>query len=187
MTSGGERGSPGPGVPELSVPEPGVPERGVPERGVPEPGAPGRGVSVLIATPLEAEHAARIEAVDPRISVMYEPGLLPVPRYPSDHTGVPRVLSAAGLERWAAVRAEADVSFDFDWHEPAATALNSPRLRWVQATSAGIGGFLERTGLVTTPMVFTTAAGVHGGPLAECAARPALLRQGHADAGPLEG
>jgi glyoxylate/hydroxypyruvate reductase A len=42
-----------------------------------------------------------------------------------------------------------------------------PRLRWVQATSAGIGGFLDRTGLVQAPIVFTTAAGVHGVPLAE--------------------
>lgn len=59
------------------------------------------GVSVLVATPLEPEHAARIEATDPRVSVLYEPGLLPVPRYPADHTGVPRALSAAGLDRWA--------------------------------------------------------------------------------------
>ena len=48
-------------------------------------------------------------------------------------------------------------------------AANCPRLRWVQGTSAGIGGFLERTGLAGTPLVFTTAAGVHGTPLAEFA------------------
>jgi phosphoglycerate dehydrogenase-like enzyme len=46
---------------------------------------------------------------------------------------------------------------------------NCPRLRWVQATSAGIGGFLDRTGLAGTGLVFTTAAGVHGAPLAEFA------------------
>jgi phosphoglycerate dehydrogenase-like enzyme len=48
-------------------------------------------------------------------------------------------------------------------------AVNCPRLRWVQGTSAGIGGFLERTGLAATPLVFTTAAGVHAIPLAEFA------------------
>ncbi len=127
------------------------------------------GVSVLVATPLEPEHAARIEAADPRVSVLYEPGLLPVPRYPADHTGVPRALSAAGLDRWAALRRQADVSFDFDWQAPADMARNCPRLRWVQGTSAGIGGFLERTGLARTPLVFTTASGVHGTPLAEFA------------------
>ena len=124
-------------------------------------------LSVLIAAPLEAEHAERIEAADARVRVLYEPGLLPVPRFPCDHTGAPRALSAADLGRWSALRREADVSFDFDWHEPAQMARNSPRLRWVQGTSAGIGGFLERTGLAGTPLVFTTAAGVHGGPLAE--------------------
>jgi glyoxylate/hydroxypyruvate reductase len=126
-------------------------------------------VSVLIAAPLEAEYAERIEAADARLRVLYEPDLLPVPRYPCDHGGVPRALSEADLGRWSALRAEADISFDFDWQEPAQMARNSPRLRWVQATSAGIGGYLERTGLAGTSLVFTTAAGVHGGPLAEFA------------------
>ena len=112
---------------------------------------------------------ARIEAADPRVSVLYEPGLLPVPRYPADHTGVARELSAAELGAWAALRRQADVSFDFDWQAPADMAANCPRLRWVQATSAGIGGFLDRTGLAGTGLVFTTAAGVHGVPLAEFA------------------
>jgi glyoxylate/hydroxypyruvate reductase len=126
-------------------------------------------VSVLIATPLEPEHAARIEATDPRVRLLYEPDLLPAARYPADHTGVPRTLSAAGLDRWSALRAQADVSYDFDWQAPADMARNCPRLRWVQGTSAGIGGFLERTGLAGTSLVFTTAAGVHAIPLAEFA------------------
>ena len=124
-------------------------------------------VTILVASPLEAEHAARIEATDPRVSVLYEPGLLPVPRYPADHTGVPRALSAAGLDRWSSLRVQADVSFDFDWQAPAEMARNCPRLRWVQGTSAGIGRFLERTGLARSSLVFTTASGVHGTPLAE--------------------
>jgi glyoxylate/hydroxypyruvate reductase len=124
-------------------------------------------VNILVASPLEAGHVARIEATDPRVSALYEPDLLPVPRYPADHTGVPRALSAAGLDRWSSLRAQADVSFDFDWQAPAEMARNCPRLRWVQGTSAGIGGFLERTGLARTSLVFTTASGVHGTPLAE--------------------
>src|SRR5215831_11495533 len=124
---------------------------------------------VLIASPLEPEHVARIEAADPRVSVLYEPGLLPVPRYPADHTGIPRELSASELARWASLRWQADVSFDFDWQAPADMAGNCPRLRWVQGTSAGIGGFLDRTGLAGTGLAFTTAAGVHGVPLAEFA------------------
>lgn len=126
-------------------------------------------VRVLIASPLEAEHADRIASADPRVRLLYEPDLLPVPRYPCDHDGVKRELDAAALKRWAELRELADVSFDFDWHEPARIPANSPNLRWIQGTSAGIGGLLERTGLIDAPIVFTTAAGVHGVPLAEFA------------------
>jgi phosphoglycerate dehydrogenase-like enzyme len=124
-------------------------------------------VSVLIASPLETEHANRIGAADPRVRLLYEPDLLPIPRYPSDHGGVARDLDAAGLAKWAALRAQADVSFDFDWQSPATMPANCPKLRWVQGTSAGIGGLLERTGLIGAPITFTTASGVHGAPLAE--------------------
>jgi phosphoglycerate dehydrogenase-like enzyme len=124
-------------------------------------------VSVLVASPLEPEHVERIAAVDPRVSVLYAPDLLPVPRYPADHTGEPRDLSGAELARWSDLLARADVSFDFDWRAPGQMPAACPRLRWVQATSAGIGGFLDRTGLAKSPILFTTAAGVHGVPLAE--------------------
>jgi glyoxylate/hydroxypyruvate reductase len=124
-------------------------------------------VKVLIATPLEAEFAARIAAADPRLDVIYEPGLLPEPRYAADHGGTPRDLPEADLARWAGLRASAEISFDFDWQAPAEIHRNCPRLRWVQGTSAGLGGFLQRTGLDQTNLIFTTAAGVHGLPLAE--------------------
>jgi glyoxylate/hydroxypyruvate reductase len=136
----------------------------------PDPGARGPGqrpLNVLIASPLEPEYAAAIEAADSRLRVLYAPELLPVPRYPCDHGGVKRDLSPAELGRWSRLRAEADVSLDFDWQDPSAMAENCPRLEWVQGTSAGIGGFLERTGLIGTRLTFTTAAGVHGVPLAE--------------------
>jgi glyoxylate/hydroxypyruvate reductase len=124
---------------------------------------------VLIASPLEPAQVARIEAADPRVSVLYEPGLLPEPRYPADHAGVPRRLTESERERWARLRRQADVSFDFDWQAPAEMPASCPRLRWVQATSAGIGGFVERTGLAASSLIFTTAAGVHATPLAEFA------------------
>jgi glyoxylate/hydroxypyruvate reductase len=126
-------------------------------------------LNVLIASPLEAEHASRIAAADSRVHLSYEPDLLPVPRYRCDHTGTARNLDAAALQRWARLRRAADVSFDFDWQAPGQIPANCPRLRWIQGTSAGIGGLLDRTGLVRSPIVFTTAAGVHGAPLAEFA------------------
>ena len=126
-------------------------------------------VRVLIGSALEAGHVARIAAVDPAVEVLYAPELLPTTRYAADHHGPPRDLSEADLERWRSMRAAADVSFDFDWLDPAAMAANCPRLRWVQASSSGIGQFIERSGLGDSDITFTTAAGVHAIPLAEFA------------------
>lgn len=128
---------------------------------------------VLIATYLEPEHVDRIRRGWDG-PVLYEPDLLPAPRYVADHNGEPRTLTSAQLDAWRQRLAEAEISFDFDWWARAEMPRNCPRLRWVQATSAGIGGFVQRTGLDRTELVFTTAAGVHAVPLAEFAVAGAL-------------
>jgi glyoxylate/hydroxypyruvate reductase A len=129
---------------------------------------PGRSLTVLIGSPLEPEHVERIAAVAPdRVRVVYAPELLPISRYEADHHGIRRDLGEAELARWRRYLAEADVMFDFDWFEPENVAVNAPRLRWVQTTSAGIGEYLIRTGLADTGITFTTAAGTHAVPLAE--------------------
>jgi hypothetical protein len=102
------------------------------------------GLSVVIGSFLEEEQVRRIAAAPAAGRVSYEPGLLPVPRYPCDHTAPPRDLAAADLDRWRALSAAADVYFDFDWPDPGGMADHSPGLRWIQATSAGIGGFMQR-------------------------------------------
>jgi glyoxylate/hydroxypyruvate reductase A len=127
-------------------------------------GAP---IRVVIGSPLEPEHVARITAVDPRIQVLYEPELLPVPRYDGDHHGLRRELSDAQLTRWLELVGSAEVMFDFDWLDPATLPERAPRLRWLQATSAGIGELLSRNGLLASGIRFTTAAGVHSAALAE--------------------
>lgn len=130
-------------------------------------------LTVVIGSFLEEDQVKRIKAHS-SARVIYEPDLLPVPRYPCDHTGRPRDLSAADLERWRALGATADVFFDFDWHEPATMPERCPRLRWIQATSAGIGGFMQRTGLDAGGLTVTTAAGIHAVPLSEFAVMGAL-------------
>jgi phosphoglycerate dehydrogenase-like enzyme len=131
-------------------------------------------LGVLIATHLEPELVERIAAVDPAVDVLYAPDLLPVPRYACDHTGTPRDLTADDRRRWEHMLGAADVSFDFDWQAPAELPVRAPKLRWIQATSAGIGGFVQRTGLDRTDIAFTTAAGIHAVPLAEFAVLGAL-------------
>ncbi|MEA9986166.1 MULTISPECIES: D-2-hydroxyacid dehydrogenase [Subtercola] len=128
---------------------------------------------VLISTYLEPALVDLIRA-EPDVEVLYAPQLVPVPRYASDHTGVALQLGADDEKRWLDLLAQADVAFDFDWRDPAALPVNAPRLKWVQATSAGIGAFMKRTGLDSTGLTATTAAGVHAIPLAEFALTGAL-------------
>jgi phosphoglycerate dehydrogenase-like enzyme len=134
--------------------------------------------TIVIGSYLEEEHVRRIAAAEAAGRVIYEPGLLPVPRYTCDHTGSRRDLSAADLDRWRALVAEAEVGFDFDWLDPGQLPERSPGLRWIQATSAGIGGFMQRTGLDAAArdgrLAVTTAAGTHAIPLAEFALTGAL-------------
>lgn len=125
-------------------------------------------VNVLIASPLEVELAERIESAEPqRARVVYEPNILPVPRYIADHDGERRTHSTATLARWRAHLASADILFDFDWFEPHRIPVNAPRVRWIQATSAGVVDHLSRAGLLDSNIIVTTAAGVHVVPLAE--------------------
>lgn len=123
--------------------------------------------SVLLASYLEPECVELIRAEVPQVDVVYEPELLPRPRYRSDHDGHPAELPEAGRQRWAELLKSADVMFDFDWEQPALMPTRCPNLRWVQATSAGIGGVVAEAGLADAPFALTTAAGVHAIPLAE--------------------
>lgn len=133
-------------------------------------------VNVLIASYLEPEHVERVRAVSERLRVVYEPGLLAPPRYPADHTSM-IARGAADEARWRGLLAEAEVLFDFDHSNRQDLPDLAPRVRWVQATSAGIGQFVRRMGYDTRmpDTRFTTASGVHAQPLAEFCAMAMLM------------
>jgi phosphoglycerate dehydrogenase-like enzyme len=131
-------------------------------------------LTIVIGSYLEPDLVGRIQAAQPTARVIYEPDLLPVPRYRCDHTARSRDLSPADLERWRSLTQEADIFFDFDWLDPAGMASHSKRLRWIQATSAGIGAFMQRAGLDRAGITVTTAGGIHALPLAEFALMGAL-------------
>ncbi len=124
-------------------------------------------VNVLIGSYLEPHLVERIRAVDLRLDVHYHPELLPKPRYVADHIGQERTRSGADQARWEALLGQADVMFDFDYGGLAELPDRAPRVRWIQASSAGIGQMVVRYGLERMQAVFTTASGVHTGPLAE--------------------
>ncbi|MFN2323466.1 MAG: D-2-hydroxyacid dehydrogenase [Trueperaceae bacterium] len=123
--------------------------------------------NVLICSYLEPEHLARIRAVDPSVDVSYHPDLIRTPRYVADHVGEPLERTPEQQERWAEAMAKADVLFDFDYVEPESLVRDGRNVRWVQASSAGIGGVVEQFELDRSSATFTTAAGVHARPLAE--------------------
>lgn len=123
--------------------------------------------NILVCSYLESEHLARIRDVDPSVEVTFLPDLIASPRYVSDHTGAPWTRSPEQAERWASAMAAADVLFDFDYADPQSLLRHGRDVRWVQASSAGIGTFVEQHGLNGAPAVFTTAAGIHARPLAE--------------------
>jgi phosphoglycerate dehydrogenase-like enzyme len=127
----------------------------------------------MIATPIEPELVERIRRVGLGYEVLWEPDLLPEPRYPSDHAGRPLALNDTQQARWDALLAEADVMFGIPADSPAqlpASVGKAPRLRWIQCTAAGAGGQVRAANLSLEDLkrvVFTTSAGVHGTTLAE--------------------
>lgn len=132
-------------------------------------------LTVLIASYLEPEHVARIQAAFPQVEVIYRPDLLGQPRYTADHHG-PIQRTAAQEAEWRRLLARADVLFDFDYTNLQDLPDLAPNVRWVQATSAGIGQFVRRMRYAErTDWQFTTASGVHARPLAEFALMAMLM------------
>jgi phosphoglycerate dehydrogenase-like enzyme len=138
------------------------------------PGNERRVVTVAIATPLEAELVGAVGSAGDRLSVLYQPELLPPTRYKGDHRGVEDFRRNQEEEsRWQEMLAQAEVLFGIPGDSPeglAAAVRASPRLRWVQGTAAGTGEQLKAAGLTQDELervAVTSASGVHVGPLAE--------------------
>src|SRR4051794_12441524 len=120
---------------------------------------------VLIASPLEDEHVARLRALAPdRVQVLHDPHLLPTTRYIADHKGAPFQRTQDQELKWQGMLGRANILFDL----PAPADLpHLSRLQWVQTTSTGVGPAVARLGLDRLGIMVTTARGVHAGPLAE--------------------
>jgi glyoxylate/hydroxypyruvate reductase A len=134
----------------------------------PLPAGKGEKYRVLIASYLEPELVERIRQVDQRLEVIYEPALLAVPQYPADHYSLPD-RTPEQEARWRLLLGQADILFDFDYSHRQDLPELAPQLRWIQASSAGIGQYVKRYSydarLPNT--VITTSSGIHARPLAE--------------------
>lgn len=132
-------------------------------------------LKVLIASFLEPELVEQIVNTVPEVEILYYPELLGQPRYAADHTA-PAERSPEQEAQWRALLREADILFDFDHSHRADLPELAPKLKWIQATSAGIGQFVKRMGYAeATDWIFTTASGVHARPLAEFAIMTMLM------------
>jgi phosphoglycerate dehydrogenase-like enzyme len=124
---------------------------------------------IVIASPLEPEHVARIAAAVPdRAEVIHRPDLLPPMRYRGDHDGDPAWnRTPEQQDEWLELLAGADILWDFPFKAHSNLLDVTPRLRWVQTTSAGVGQRVKRLGLQGSDLIVTTASGIHAQPLAE--------------------
>ena len=123
-------------------------------------------VTILITSFLEPEHVRRIAAAGAR--VLYDPELVAPPRFAGDHSGRPGFRRTPEQDaRYRAWLAEAEIHFDIDAELAPSFPSLAPKLRWIQATSSGIGPLVRRTGLDRSGVTITNAAGIHAVPLAE--------------------
>lgn len=134
------------------------------------------GLRAVVAVPLSEEHCRLIEQLEPRLEVVRDHSLVHPMRGPADWSGDPEhVRTAEEQAAFDAMVDSADVLFGIPDVDPAAlarTVAANPRLRWVMTTAAGGGGQVKAADLdreALDRIVFTTTAGVHGGPLAEFA------------------
>lgn len=126
-------------------------------------------IPILIASWLEPELVDELRAVDARLNILHEPDLIAPPRFPSDHYGQAIQRTPDQERRWQELLAQAEILFDFDRTHLRDLPELTPRLKWVQATSSGIGQLVHRYEYARRmPGVrFTTARGIHAQPLAE--------------------
>ena len=135
-----------------------------------------KSLRAVVAVPLSEEHCRLIERLEPRVEVVRDASLTHPMRGPADWSGDPAHERTPDEQRaFDAMVDSAEALFGIPDVDPAAlarTVAANPRLRWVMTTAAGGGGQVKAAGLdreALDRVVFTTSAGVHGGPLAEFA------------------
>src|SRR5690349_19873987 len=117
-------------------------------------------LKILVASYLEPELVEQIRREVPEVKVINRPDLLGAPRYVADHNA-PVSRTAAQESEWQSLLAQADILFDFDQTHIEDLPQLAPNLKWIQATSAGIGQFVKQKGYDRTNWIMTTASGVH--------------------------
>lgn len=142
----------------------------------------GEKLNLLVASYIEPEYIDKVRKVDERVNVIYEPSLIPAPRFVGDHTGHPLTRTPEQDKRWLDLLATADIMLDFDKTHKKDLPELARRVRWIQSTSTGIGQFVHDSEYdKRMPNTVFTIAGVHGRPLAEFTIMSILMHYKLAD------
>jgi len=131
---------------------------------------------IVVVAPVDPALVSEAAQREPRVDIVHEPDLVPRQLFPGDRRGDPdHRTSPEQRDRLLRLMARADALLGVPEESPASLAAAvraGPRLRWVQAMTAGAGAQVRAAGLSQEELErvsVTTAAGVHGGPLAEFA------------------
>ena len=124
-------------------------------------------LETLIAVPMPKDCIDLIEQADPRIHVIYDPELMPEPRYTADRVGQPMEWTEAMDTKWRGHLARAEVLLGFDRRNMKNLHEVAPNLRFIQGTSTGIGPVVKNMGYVEQGIEVASASGIHAVPIAE--------------------
>lgn len=126
--------------------------------------------NVFVGTYFEPEEIDRLrrEVARRGLKLVYHGEWLQPAAFPAEHNHNFQ-LTPEQWDGWLADLKQADIMLDFESVTlPRWVSENlTPRLQWLQATSAGVGQTIAKAGLGETGLIVTTASGVHAQPLAE--------------------
>ena len=126
-------------------------------------------LNLLFASFIEKKYVDYVKEKFPDLKIIYRTDLIGKPRYPGDHIGFPTHHDSSTQKEWLNLVGMADIIFGFDNNLDPNLDLYAKKVKWIQATSSGLGGYLSKNRyLIKMPNTrFTTARGIHATPLAE--------------------
>ena len=104
-------------------------------------------LNLLIASFIEKNHVELIKEKFPDIKIIYRIDLINKPRYKSDHIGYSRLKNLFAQKNWLSLVEKADIIFGFDKNLDPNLDLYAKRVKWIQATSSGVGEYQEKTNI----------------------------------------
>lgn len=126
--------------------------------------------NIFVSTWFEPAEIERLKAAtgERGLNLIYHGEWLTKASFPAEHPHEVK-LTPEQEAIWLAGLKQADILMDFDSTTlPRWKSENLvPRLRWLQASSAGVGQVIAKAGLQGSGIIVTTASGLHAGPLAE--------------------